>query len=440
MFESWPEMWGGGYPAYRTTLRKFLWFRTVTGGNAPEFKTVTGKIVDFITKRIAPLKIEADLEPIQSGTGDPSPDNVRPITGHTGADIYDDPVHGGTIEWNQLVVNGNFANGTDNWNVTNQLSMSASNNKLTATAVSKSTYAYVYQNNIPSIPSGHTVLITFYVTLSQAEKIAIGNGTGIITTSGTLTANERTRISAISTISSQLLAKLFIYTGRTAGLDIGSTCIIEDVQIHDLTKIYGVGNEPSTIEEFKALFPKDYYAYNAGEETCVSAVNGDPYTKVTLTFGSTVYGGKLTVNEDGTGTVVATHKAEACRSSQSGWTRSTSYPGGFYRTASYFGFKNHSEFKCSHAKYVTSTSQYLYGTCLSDNSINIRIMPSDSSLDDWYDYIEGQYTNGTPVMVYCELLTPVTIQLSDVQVNALLGNNTVWVEDSNSISVTYQSN
>ena len=89
MFESWPELWGGGYSGYRTTLRKFLWFRTVTGGNAPEYDTVIGRIVSFITRRAAPLKIEADLEPIQSGSGDPSPDNVRPISGHSGAVVTD---------------------------------------------------------------------------------------------------------------------------------------------------------------------------------------------------------------------------------------------------------------------------------------------------------------------------------------------------------------
>ena len=36
-------------------------------------------------------------------------------------------------------------------------------------------------------------------------------------------------------------------------------------QIFDLTAMFGAGNEPSTIEEFKAIFPNDYYQYNAGE-------------------------------------------------------------------------------------------------------------------------------------------------------------------------------
>jgi hypothetical protein len=36
-------------------------------------------------------------------------------------------------------------------------------------------------------------------------------------------------------------------------------------QLIDLTLMFGAGNEPSTVEEFKAIFPDDYYAYSAGE-------------------------------------------------------------------------------------------------------------------------------------------------------------------------------
>lgn len=36
-------------------------------------------------------------------------------------------------------------------------------------------------------------------------------------------------------------------------------------QLYDLTAMFGAGNEPSTVEEFEAMFPADYYPYNAGE-------------------------------------------------------------------------------------------------------------------------------------------------------------------------------
>ena len=37
------------------------------------------------------------------------------------------------------------------------------------------------------------------------------------------------------------------------------------INIFDLTKMFGAGNEPSTVEEFEAMFPADYYPYNEGE-------------------------------------------------------------------------------------------------------------------------------------------------------------------------------
>lgn len=36
-------------------------------------------------------------------------------------------------------------------------------------------------------------------------------------------------------------------------------------QIYDLTVMFGAGKEPTTVEEFEAMFPNDYYPYNAGE-------------------------------------------------------------------------------------------------------------------------------------------------------------------------------
>lgn len=36
-------------------------------------------------------------------------------------------------------------------------------------------------------------------------------------------------------------------------------------EIFNLTKMFGAGNEPSTVEEFEKMFPADYYPYNAGE-------------------------------------------------------------------------------------------------------------------------------------------------------------------------------
>ena len=51
------------------------------------------------------------------------------------------------------------------------------------------------------------------------------------------------------------------------GKKIQSGTVIDDIvcpQIYNLTQMFGAGNEPSTPEEFEALFPEDYYPYNEG--------------------------------------------------------------------------------------------------------------------------------------------------------------------------------
>lgn len=44
-------------------------------------------------------------------------------------------------------------------------------------------------------------------------------------------------------------------------------------QLFDLTEMFGVGNEPSTPAEFSAMFPDDYYPYNAGELKSVATTS-----------------------------------------------------------------------------------------------------------------------------------------------------------------------
>lgn len=55
---------------------------------APHTTTATGAIATFAGNMVAPLKeCKCEFTPVQSGTGDPSPSNVRPISGWTGANI-----------------------------------------------------------------------------------------------------------------------------------------------------------------------------------------------------------------------------------------------------------------------------------------------------------------------------------------------------------------
>ena len=49
----------------------------------------------------------------------------------------------------------------------------------------------------------------------------------------------------------------------SSGMNVGEYYF--SYMLFDLTQMFGSGNEPSTPEEFEAMFPADYYPYNAGE-------------------------------------------------------------------------------------------------------------------------------------------------------------------------------
>lgn len=78
--------------------------------NTPHIVTASGSIASFNTDMKAPLKeCKIHFLPVQSGSGDPSPDNVRPITGWTGVNAC---LTGNNI-WDEVLVEGALgSNGT----------------------------------------------------------------------------------------------------------------------------------------------------------------------------------------------------------------------------------------------------------------------------------------------------------------------------------------
>ena len=79
------------------TTEDLLFLAGASGVKAVE-DTATGNPVTFQTDLAKPLKsLVANFLPIQSGTGDPSPTNIRQITGWTGVDVW----HGGKNLFNK---------------------------------------------------------------------------------------------------------------------------------------------------------------------------------------------------------------------------------------------------------------------------------------------------------------------------------------------------
>lgn len=58
------------------------------GGRNIEVRTASGRIATFNTNMVEPFKsLKSDINPVQSGTGTPSPQNVRPISGFSALNV-----------------------------------------------------------------------------------------------------------------------------------------------------------------------------------------------------------------------------------------------------------------------------------------------------------------------------------------------------------------
>lgn len=64
------------------------WYLMAKGKGGGGYKTASGPIVSVNDALAAPLRsLVANIEPVQAGSGDPSPDNVRPISGWSAVNV-----------------------------------------------------------------------------------------------------------------------------------------------------------------------------------------------------------------------------------------------------------------------------------------------------------------------------------------------------------------
>lgn len=182
------------------------------------------------------------------------------------------------IVWNQLVKNGNFADGTTGWNFPIG-TVSVSNN--IATVNFENVYTTLRRPSL-AIVSGHKYYISIEVKPTSLSDLSFSYGLGgpeyftnegviLNITQGTIGSTDRfTKLSKIGTFTKNsndtqqpndiILMK---FTGEAQDVQVKNLMCI------DLTQMFGAGNEPSTYEEYLNRIShyhiKDAYAYNAGE-------------------------------------------------------------------------------------------------------------------------------------------------------------------------------
>ena len=182
--------------------------------------------------------------------------NVVSVTDSAGVPVKDYTVKGKTIVWNQLLDKSKYPA------TTTQNGVTFTNNgdgSITVNGTATDLSVFLLFNYTDSLISGHKYLIFGSPNDASAKAyiqcyddinrqwLSDAGGGGIAIFPKVVGPNVNSFI------------RIRIAGGYTANN------LIFKPQLFDLTEIFGAGNEPSTPEEFRAMFPEDYYSYNAGE-------------------------------------------------------------------------------------------------------------------------------------------------------------------------------
>lgn len=202
-----------------------------------------------------------------------------------GADIGDretDMLVGGTVGWNQLVKNGNFAD-TSVWTAQGG-SVSISDNTATFNSANGNAY-YISQPIVTK--SGHKYFAS--VTLKATEthtynsQMVLGWGSGQSKSLGIVPTTE-TKYERIFAPAAD--GTSFTIYGSATSATIGDSINANNVQLIDLTAMFGTeiadyiysleqANAGDGVAWFRKYFPKPYYAYNAGSLQSVNVASHD---------------------------------------------------------------------------------------------------------------------------------------------------------------------
>ena len=362
-------------------------------------KTASGSIASFDDGGDdLPLKsLLVNIEPKQSGSGDPSPSNVRPISGYEGVNV----TRVGKNLWNPHLYTGMGYNPT----VGSTIEFVDSDRQLTETSedVFTITYTSTWLTNVMVIP------------ITKDSHLAID---GTISSTGTLGVSyvyldENFKVLRVNnnTSDTQNISDV-LYPENNLTTDKGYFAIL----------ITNRGTANATITIAKPQIEK------GDTHTAYEPYNGTTYT---TSLGQTVYGGTLDVVSG----VVTIDRAMVDLGTL-GWTTGTDSIGLYFKTT------------LSDIKVITSgTANILcsiYATT-SSSSVADKQIAQGTGIGKAIYVRDSAYTSASAfktamngVQLVYELATPTEITLTPTQVTTLLGNNNIWA-DSGSVEVEYRA-
>ena len=329
--------------------------------------TTEGAIVTCQPVEGSRLNTVVQIEPVQEGTGDPSPENVRQISGWDSINIW----HGG-----------------------------------------KNLYSSVYDDYNPPTKDYATLELKlpngkYCFHAKQIGETVTGVAVGF--------ADSGTEYANFENFSGVLWAE-----GNVTAYPI-----VREVKNGRLILAVYVGG----IAFDKSLFDSIFQNYQIQMEYGDTATEYEPYRGKTFTIalGQTVYGGTLDVRRG----VLTVDRVLRTLSDSEHWLLSFEESNSLYwhsiilQGSEIADYLQANKSVSSHLKYGINTEN---GFWFANSGNNLRIANNISTTEEWKDYLISENSSGHPVQVVYYIATPVTLQLTPQEIRALSGVNTVYAD------------
>lgn len=345
----------------------------------------------------------AHIEPVQTGSGDPSPDNVRPITGWTAANVTRTGKN--LLDKSRVVA------------ITSATSVEQLRTGVRVTSKTAGTYRSTWTSLADmGLVSGRTYTVSADVTVTK--------GTGDITI-----RNKRNEIT---------IGKYFGSSGS------GSITFTYNPDNHYYLSLFcTLGSNDASYGDGTG----DVSYTNLQFEEGSVATAYEPYTgnEYSVPFGEagTVYGGTLDVAR---GLLTVDTKMYAITGDETvggGWTYNTNRGAfSFYPTMSPAGYavpgaKGGGVASSHYLTLGDTTADKAWFPSSSGATIFVRDGSFGGDVDAWKAYLREQYAAGTPVQLVYKLQNAAAYRLTPQEVTTLLGTNNIYA-DTGDVSVTYR--
>ena len=328
--------------------------------------------------------------PKQSGSGDPSPQNIRPIEGWTGAQI--------TLAGKNYLTNADIQQGSFNTSTGNDFPSTTRIRTENYIPVGNGTYNIINKQHYEYVLYVYDTDGTFLADESKVNWLAYGTTFTIITDRLVRIAWRK---SDNTTITPSEISGLACYSG---------TPTVYTVSWQTATA-YEPYTQGATITE---SLGGTYYGFEIDVERGVLRVNR---AKIEFTGG-----------DEETWTLYSLDNLQqfSCNNlAIQSVERSSAYS-----NITPYGITVSTRQNNNYGCYLTSG-----GTIISFQMQGSRA--TFGTVADWKSYLAEMYANGTPVCAVYELSTPIELPLTPQTVALLAGNNTLWTDGDN-IEITYR--